>query len=109
MRRTAIRTVIIGLAILLTAPPFASGQTRNLPIAPTPKQECYSADCLSLSSTVHVSDACFRTCAAHCAGRFDICLGGNGLNDCRALADRCDLTCQTQCRSYGGPLVGFTD
>ena len=47
------------------------------PLVPVPKLYCYTADCTSLSSTVLVSDACWRTGAAPCGGRFKAC-GGEG-------------------------------
>jgi hypothetical protein len=86
------------------------------PLVPTPKLYCYSANCMSLSSTVLVSDACWRTCAAHCGGHFETCVGAAVLNNCRFVGDVCDLSCQKRCRAYGGPLLditgllsGFTD
>jgi hypothetical protein len=34
--------------------------------------------------------------------------GATGLNHCRVLGDRCDLSCQKRCRAYGGPLLDIT-
>lgn len=84
-------------------------QRLQQPMAPASQLQCHTADCLGLSATVLDSDACFRTCTAHCAGRFQMCLGGAWLNDCRMHGDRCDLSCLKQCRSYGGPLLDLTD
>jgi hypothetical protein len=119
--RGVIRLPALGLALLVVTTSLACAGERDRmklqqPLVPTPKLDCYSADCMSLSTTVLVSDACWRTCAAHCGGRFDTCAGATGLNHCRVRGDRCDLSCQKRCRGYGGPLlditgplVGFTD
>lgn len=56
-----------------------------------------------------VSDACWRTCAAHCGGRFETCVGAPVLNLCRSQADSCDLACQKRCRANGGPLLDITN
>ncbi len=108
---TARAALLICAVLLAAATPSLAGKRHGLqqPMVPSSQLDCYSADCLGLSTTVDVSDACFRTCAAHCAGRFQGCVGGAWLNDCRAAGDRCDLSCQKQCRAYGGPFLDLTD
>jgi hypothetical protein len=109
---TEARMLAIGCAVLLASTSVSSAGKRHRlqqPVVPASQLQCYTADCLSLSTTVRLSDACFRTCAAHCGGRFQACVGGSWLNDCRPEGDRCDLSCQKQCRAYGGPLLHLTD
>jgi hypothetical protein len=106
------RTFSLGvLAVLFATSLACSGERKKLqqPVVPASKLECHLAHCLSLSTTVLVSDACFRTCTAHCGGQFGICIGGGWLNDCRPQGDRCDLSCLKHCRAYGGPLLDLTD
>jgi hypothetical protein len=104
----------LGLMLLVASATLACAGERDRmklqqPLVPAPKLECYSAHCLSLSTTVLVSGACWRTCAAHCGGRFDTCVGAPVLNFCRLQADSCDLACQKRCRAYGGPLLDITN
>jgi hypothetical protein len=115
------RLSTIGLALVVLTTSLVCGGERDRmklqqPLVPTAKLYCYSANCMSLSSTVLVSDACYRTCAAQCGGRFETCVGAALLNNCRFGGDICDLSCQKRCRAYGGPLLditglisGFTD
>jgi hypothetical protein len=104
----------LGLMLLVVATSVACAGERDRmklvqPPVPAPKLSCYWPDCLSLSTTVLVSDACWRTCAAHCGGRVETCVGASPLNHCRLQGDRCDLDCQKRCRAYGGPLLDITD
>jgi hypothetical protein len=94
---------------LLTSLSFA-GDRKELqqPLAPSSKLECWFAHCLSLSTTVLVSDACYRTCVVACGGQFQGCVGRAWVNNCRAQSDGCDLSCQKHCRAYGGPLLDLT-
>lgn len=110
----AIRLSALGLVLLVVGTSLACAGERDRlklqePVVPAPKLYCHSADCMSLSTTVLVSDACWRTCAAHCGGHFGTCVGGARLNDCRFQGDRCDLSCQKHCRAYGGALLDITD
>jgi hypothetical protein len=118
---TFFRLSTNGLALVVLTTSLACAGERDRmklqqPLVPTPKLYCYSANCMSLSSTVLVSDACYRTCAAQCGGHFETCVGAAVLNNCRFGGDVCDLSCQKRCRAYGGPLLditglisGFTD
>ena len=114
-----LSTIALALVVVTTSLACAGERDRmklQQPLVPTPKLYCYSANCMSLSSTVLVSDACWRTCAAQCGGHFGTCVGAAVLNNCRFGGDVCDLACQKRCRAYGGPLLditgllsGFTD
>jgi hypothetical protein len=76
-------TLALALVVVMTSPACAGERDRTKlerPLAPACKLYCYLADRMSLSSTVLVSNACWRTCAAHCGGRFDTCVGASALN-----------------------------
>ena len=106
------RTLAFALMLAFAAPSLASaGERWNLqqPVVPESKLHCRTPQCLSLSTTVRVSDACWRTCRAHCGGVLVACVNDNWLNDCRYVSDRCDLSCLKHCRAYGGPLLDLTD
>jgi hypothetical protein len=108
------RAFAIGLWLALAGASTAGAGERerwNLqqPLAPDTKLHCRTAKCLSLSTTVRVSDACWRACEAHCGGAFIACANADWMNDCRAVSDRCDLSCLKRCRAYGGPLLDLTE
>ena len=106
------RALLIGIVVLVAGASLAgAGERWNLqqPIVPDSKLQCHSPECLSLSTTVRVSDACWRTCKAHCGGVQVACTHDDWLNNCRALSDSCDLSCLKRCRSYGGPLLDITE
>jgi len=121
MRRasTAVLLTLTGLVLIGvmsiggTAPAASSEQGKRVgrqqPLVSALKHECDVAECLSLSTAVQVSDACWRACTVHCGGRFQACLGAARLNDCLAGQDHCDVACQAQCRVYGGPLLNLAD
>ena len=106
-----MQRAILVLLLVVFAGTASAGERWNLqqPLAPAPKLHCRSPKCLSLSTTVRVSDACWRTCEAHCAGVLAACVDVFWLNDCRSVSDRCDLSCLKTCRAYGGPLLDITD
>jgi hypothetical protein len=63
------------------------------------------------STSVWVSDACWRDCSASCTWRMETCVRGSGDADaCRPHLDACDRSCQRGCRGpWSGPLLGFLD
>jgi hypothetical protein len=63
------------------------------------------------STSVWVSDACWRDCSASCTWRMEACVRGSGDADaCRPHLDACDRSCQRGCRgTWSGPLLGFLD
>ena len=95
----------VGAAIASAAEHRNRHKNLQQPLVPASKLECHSASCMSLSTSVLLSDACWQTCTAHCGGQFQVCLGANWLNDCRVASDHCDIGCQKHCRTYGGPLL----
>jgi hypothetical protein len=102
------RTIAIALTLVFAGASLAgAGERWNL--QPESKLHCRTPQCLSLSTTVRVSDACWRSCQAHCGGVLVACVHDNWLNDCRYVSDRCDLSCLKRCRTYGGPLLDLTD
>jgi hypothetical protein len=53
--------------------------------------------------------ACWSACGSHCTWRIAGCLAHDAQGRCLKLADRCDRYCQRECRTSGGPLLGFVD
>jgi len=53
--------------------------------------------------------ACWSDCGSHCAWGMAGCLAYDAQGRCLKLADRCDRYCQRECRTSGGPLLGFVD
>lgn len=102
----ALLVLCTGAATTASAGEHAHSKPRR-PLVAASKLECHSASCMSLSTTVLLSDACWRTCTAHCGGQFRVCTGFSWLNECRVAGDHCDVGCQKQCRTYGGPLVNL--
>ena len=106
------RALILATVVAVIGVSFAqAGERWNLqqPVVPESKLQCRTPQCMSLSTTVRVSDACWRTCRAHCGGVLVACANDDWFNNCRAVSDRCDLDCLKRCRTYGGPLLDITD
>jgi hypothetical protein len=59
------------------------------------------------AQAVWASDACWRGCEQQCGWRFQACLAVDGQGACTARTDACDRSCQSGCRTYGGPLLNF--
>ena len=107
---TRLAAILLTLSVAAAATGSAAehkSQHKKLqqPLVPASKLECNSSSCMSLSASVLLSDACWRTCTAHCGGQFQACVGLFWLNDCRVAGDHCDIGCQKHCRTYGGPLL----
>jgi hypothetical protein len=73
---SVIRLSALGLALVVVTSSLACAGERDRrklqqPLVPAPKLYGYSANCMSLSSAVLVSDACGRACVAHCGGHFE--------------------------------------
>ena len=66
------------------------------------------------STSVWVSDACWRDCNSSCSWKMEYCVRGNAADACRPHFDNCNRACQRNCRGFsagpwGGPLVLFND
>jgi hypothetical protein len=66
------------------------------------------------STSVWVSDACWRDCNSSCSWKMEYCVRGNAADTCRPHFDNCNRACQRECRGFsagplGGPLVGLVD
>ena len=62
------------------------------------------------STSIWVSDACWRDCNASCTANMAACVGATDPDACRPHLDGCDRACQRSCRSiWSGPLLGFLD
>jgi len=53
--------------------------------------------------------SCWSECGSHCAWGMSDCLAHDAQGLCLKRADRCDRYCQRECRTSGGPLLGFVD
>jgi len=106
-----MKRLLISLVLVLVLSPARAGDVasvpppwphwqRGMPLDVTPRTH---------SRAVRVSDACWRTCEMACSWRFRDCATAYRVNDCRAESDACDLSCQSGCRRYGGPLLGITN
>lgn len=60
-----------------------------------------------LAQSVWASDRCWKECGAYCAWGMVGCLQQDSQGLCLKLTDRCDRSCQRQCRTYGGPFLPF--
>jgi hypothetical protein len=99
-RLSAFGFALVAVTTSLTCAGERDRMKLQQPLVPTPKLYCYSANCMSLSSTVLVSDACWRTCAAQCGGHFQTCVGAAVLNNCRfgGAAQASDVVTTTSAR-----------
>ena len=62
------------------------------------------------STSVWVSDACWRDCKSSCTWKMEYCVRASDPDLCRPGLDACDRSCQRTCRGFsGGPLLGFID
>jgi hypothetical protein len=106
-----MKSVLLACLVALAALTAASAAdvdvrrptTRSYRVAPLP----VAPD--SLSATVLASDYCWRTCEAHCGWHMRKCTRHAGLTDCVPYNNSCDRNCVKQCRTYGGPLLDWTD
>lgn len=57
------------------------------------------------AQSVWASGACWSECGSYCAWGQAGCLQRDAQGTCLKLADKCDRTCQRECRSSGGPLL----
>jgi hypothetical protein len=63
------------------------------------------------TQAIWAEGSCWKQCQIACTANLDLCLRSNvatgapGQAQCLATTDTCDRTCQTQCRTYGGPLL----
>jgi hypothetical protein len=63
----------------------------------------------SQAQTVWASTACWRGCEQQCGWRFQACLNVDAPGNCAAQTDACDRSCQSSCRTYGGPLLNLAN
>ena len=105
-----VRLLIVGLLLLLSAPvPAAelapavrSSVSTELRALPYPREPRAAA--------VWNERACWSQCGSHCAWGMAACLrqekvGQMSQGTCLKLTDRCDRSCQRDCRTAGGPLL----
>jgi hypothetical protein len=59
------------------------------------------------SEAVYAAGACWRGCQSYCIWALPDCLTHAPQGVCLKLNDRCDRTCQINCRFGGGPFVSI--
>jgi hypothetical protein len=58
------------------------------------------------SEAIYAAGACWKACQSYCTWGMAGCLrDGPPQGVCLKLTDRCDRTCQINCRFGGGPFV----
>jgi hypothetical protein len=57
------------------------------------------------AQSVWASNICWSDCGSTCAWGLAHCLAVDAQGTCLKLTDRCDRSCQRQCRTSGGPLL----
>ena len=57
------------------------------------------------AQSVWASNACWSECGSYCAWGQTQCLERDSQGQCLKLTDRCDRSCQRECRTSGGPLL----
>ena len=90
--------------------------------SPTAAQDAYSAQPNSgeqakplpfprsdRAQVVWEGGQCWSECGSYCAWGMAACLTRDAQANCLPLGDTCDRYCQRQCRTRGGPFLGFID
>jgi hypothetical protein len=99
--------ILASLALTVTTPAGAADLYGSRPEVRAPARVPLALRTLSRhSAAVLTSDACWRSCTAHCGWHFQRCIGVAPLDGCLAHNNTCELVCLRQCRLAGGPLVG---
>jgi hypothetical protein len=99
--------ILASLALTVTTPAGAADLYGSRPEVRAPARVPLALRTLSRhSAAVLTSDACWRSCTAHCGWHFQRCIGVAPLDGCLAHNNACELVCLRQCRLAGGPLVG---
>jgi hypothetical protein len=103
--------LLIGMLGAIVAAPALAGDAAPVPPPSPPWFRGFPLDLTwrAHSNSVRVSDACWRTCETACSRQFQACATAYRVNDCRSQGDACDLSCVKSCRTYGGPLLDWTD
>lgn len=57
------------------------------------------------SEAIYAADACWKGCQSYCTWGLAGCVKDVAQGVCLKLTDRCDRTCQVNCRFGGGPFV----
>jgi hypothetical protein len=57
------------------------------------------------AQSVWASGACWSECGSYCTWGEARCLERDAQGQCLKLTDKCDRSCQRECRTSGGPLL----
>jgi hypothetical protein len=72
---------------------------------PAPHQPPFAS---RLSSAAWDAQGCWRDCETGCGEHFQACIRFAPLEPCHRKINACNLACQRQCRSLGGPILNWT-
>lgn len=118
-RSTILAALLIGLGFLgllaAGATPANAGGTvaeRHAPRVATPamlRAEGSPFRPSKRAQAVWDSRACWSACQSYCTWSEAACLTVDVQGRCLQVTDRCDRLCQSDCRTRGGPLVGFVE
>lgn len=111
-----MRQILAILAVVLSATTAFAADVQTAPRQTSARPEIWRFDRqpdrlpfarTSRSQAVYASDACWSECQAYCSWGQSTCLKTDPQGLCLKYTDRCDRTCQSDCRSRGGPFVSL--
>jgi hypothetical protein len=118
-RRTIFAVLLVGFAFLgLWAAVIGPAQAADLTVLPQHARPATPAMLRAEGSpfrpskraqAVLDSRACWSACQSTCTWGEAACLTADAQGRCLHYTDRCDRVCQSDCRMWGGPLLGFVD
>ncbi len=112
MKRVAALVLFLVGFVLPAAAGEYSYENRPTVVYPTPNGGNAHISPFPMSkraAAVWASDACWSDCTGRCAWRMEACVATANADQCRPRLQACDLACQKQCRTRGGPLLNITD
>jgi hypothetical protein len=104
-----MRTLLaLALTVFFALPGLAAERTgRPAPAEPPVLMAPVSPHRSAQAQAVAASRECWRGCQMSCKAEFLACGYELPGAECLARTDRCDRTCQRQCRSTGDPIIDW--
>jgi len=105
-----MRLFLITLLLLLSGPVAAAELTPAVRSSVSTELRALPYPRAPRATAVWNERACWSQCGSHCAWGMAACLrqekvGQMSQGTCLKLTDRCDRSCQRDCRTAGGPLL----
>jgi hypothetical protein len=107
----ALMLLFAGLVLPAAADDY-SYANRPLVAFPHPRGDVIHVSPFPMSkraAAVWAADSCWRECTTLCGQRMTACVNFRDADACRPHLQACDLTCQKQCRTRGGPALNITN